>query len=57
MAWIRVVGPAEAQGELAQHYAGMRKPDGSVDNILAVHGLNPASLEARWGQRSSAHIP
>lgn len=48
MAWIRVIEPGEAQGELAQHYARMRERDGSVDNILTVHSLNPASLRAHY---------
>lgn len=48
MAWIRVIEPGEAQGELAQQYARMRERDGSVDNILTVHSLNPASLRAHY---------
>ena len=48
MAWIRVIGPAEAQGELAEQYARLRDGDGSVDNILTVHSLNPASLLAHY---------
>ncbi len=44
-AWIEVVSEPSAQGELesAYHEAGSR--DGSaIDNILAVHSLNPRSL-------------
>ena len=48
MAWIRVIPPAEASGELAQYYDRMREPDGSVDNILTIHSLNPASLRAHF---------
>lgn len=48
MAWIRVIPPAEASGELAEYYGRMREPDGSVDNILTIHSLNPASLRAHF---------
>ncbi len=48
MAWIRVIGPAEAQGELSEQYARLRERDGSVDNILTIHSLNPASLRAHY---------
>ena len=48
MAWIRVIEPFEAQGELAQLYARLREPDGSVDNILTIHSLNPASLRGHY---------
>ncbi|MCL6566358.1 MAG: hypothetical protein K6U09_08025 [Acidobacteriia bacterium] len=44
MAWIRVVPPAAATGELAELYARVGGTSGSVDNILTVHSLNPASL-------------
>jgi len=48
MAWIRVVPPEEASGDLAEYYGRMCEPDGSVDNILTVHSLNPASLRAHY---------
>ncbi len=48
MAWIRVIPAAEASGELAQQYERMREPDGTVDNILSIHSLNPASLRAHF---------
>lgn len=44
-AWIPVVGPGEAEGELAEVYdrigVGRR-----VDNVIGVHSLHPAALEA-----------
>jgi alkylhydroperoxidase family enzyme len=46
MSWIRVIPPAEAQGELREQYKPLAQPDSSVDNILAIHSLNPASLGA-----------
>ena len=48
MAWIRVISPPEASGELAEYYGKMREQDGSVDNILTIHSLNPASLRAHF---------
>lgn len=46
MAYIDVVSESETQGELALLYKRYANPDGSVDNVLKVHSLNPASLEA-----------
>ncbi len=48
MAWIRVIPPVEASGELAAYYKRMCEPDGTVDNILTIHSLNPASLGAHY---------
>lgn len=48
MAWIRVVPPAEATGELQDYYSRMKDADGNVANILAVHSLNPAALRAHY---------
>lgn len=48
MAWIRVIPPAEASGELAEYYKRMCEPDGTVDNILSIHSLNPGSLRAHY---------
>ena len=48
MAWIRVIPPAEATGELAEQYKRLAERDGTVDNILTVHSLNPASLRAHY---------
>ena len=48
MAWIRVIPPAEAEGELAEQYARMKDPSGNVANILNVHSLNPAALRTHY---------
>lgn len=48
MPWIEDVPPENAEGDLARDYARMAEPDGSVDNILRIHGLNPPSLRAHW---------
>ena len=46
MAWIQMISEAEATGELAERYAQLIEPWGGVDNILKIHSLNPATLEA-----------
>jgi len=48
MAWIRVIPPAEAEGELAECYARMKDPAGNVAHILSVHSLNPATLRTHY---------
>lgn len=46
MSFIRTIDESEATGELAELYAKFSGPDGSVDNVLKVHSLNPASMAA-----------
>ena len=46
MAFIRTIDENEAEGELARLYKRFANPDGSVDNILKLHALNPGSLDA-----------
>jgi len=46
MAYIRTIPPARADGPLADLYRRYGNPDGTVDNVLRVHSLNPESLEA-----------
>lgn len=46
MAFIRTVDEAAAHGLLADLYRRYANPDGTVDNVLKVHSLNPESLEA-----------
>ena len=48
MSRIKVIPPAEATGELAEQYSRMRDADGNVANILTVHSLNPAALQAHF---------
>jgi uncharacterized peroxidase-related enzyme len=48
MAWIRTIDEGDAEGKLAELYARMAEPDGSVDNILKIHSLNPASLRGHF---------
>jgi len=46
MAWIKVIEPQEATGELKQEYDAAVERAGKVFNILKVQSLNPAALEA-----------
>ncbi len=49
MSYIEIVDEADAAGELAGLYKRFGNPDGTVDNVLKVHSLNPASLAAHCG--------
>ena len=48
MAWIRVIDEEDAEGRLARFYARYAEPDGSVDNILKIHSVSPASMKAHF---------
>lgn len=48
MAWIKVIDEAEAEGNLKEMYGKMAESSGDVDNILKIHSLNPASLQAHF---------
>ncbi len=48
MAYIRYVKDEEASLELRALYDRYREPGGYVDNILRIHGLNPAGLKAHF---------
>lgn len=48
MAWIRMIAEEDAEGPLAAEYARLVDADGTVDNILKIHGLNPASLRGHF---------
>lgn len=46
MAWIKMLEPEDARGELqAEYEAGVRRA-GKVFNILKIQSLNPATLHA-----------
>lgn len=46
-AWITMVAEHAAEGELRLLYERLRDPQtGAVDNILRIHSLHPATLEA-----------
>ena len=46
MAYIETISESDARGKLAELYKRFGNPDGTVDNVLKVHSLNPDSLEA-----------
>ncbi len=48
MAWIEVIEPKDAKGELKKLYDHVTEGDDSVlvDNILTIHSLHPKTLEA-----------
>ena len=46
MAWIDIINEDKAEGDLKDQYAKLVEPWGGVDNILKIHSLNPASLDA-----------
>ncbi len=55
MAWINVVPDDEWTGDLAPLYAAVvDREHGKVDNILAIHSLNPKAMAAHNALYSSA---
>ena len=46
MRWINMISENDAEGELAEIYSQLIEPWGGVDNIMKIHSINPASLEA-----------
>jgi len=46
LTFIKTIPPENAEGRLKTLFDRVKGPDGCVDNILAAHGLRPASLEA-----------
>ncbi|MCZ6684315.1 MAG: peroxidase-related enzyme [Planctomycetota bacterium] len=46
MAYIDTIHESDAKGRLADLYHRFGNPDGTVDNVMKVHSLNPESLEA-----------
>ena len=46
MAWIKMIEPEDATGELKDEYDKAVRRAGKVFNILKVQSLNPATLRA-----------
>ena len=46
MAWISVIDENEADDDLAKLYRQLIEPWGGVDNIMKIHSLHHASLDA-----------
>jgi len=49
MAWIRVVSPALATGDLEREYDRALKRAGRIANIVSIMSLNPAAMKASMG--------
>lgn len=45
MSWIRTVPHEKATGRLKTLYDRVKGPDGTIDNIMRVHGLRPHTME------------
>lgn len=54
MAWIQTIGEAEASGELAEWYARVGNPDGTVDNVMKIHSLNVDTLRTHFEMYTAA---
>ena len=49
MTWIDTISPDDADERLAALYAAVLDPhSGRLDNIMRVHSLHPAGLEAHY---------
>ena len=48
MAYIETIHERDASGELAALYQRVGNPDGTVDNVMKVHALNPESLRTHF---------
>ena len=43
-AWIKIIQPDDADGELTKTYQKVQSPHGSVDNVMKVHSLQPRTM-------------
>ena len=47
MSWIKTIDPGDAEEPLSELYSASADPrTGAVDNIMRIHALHPAGLEA-----------
>jgi len=44
MAYIEYIPGSEAEGELRRAFESLAGPDGSVDNIVWIHSVNPPAM-------------
>lgn len=49
MSWIQTIPFKEATGPLKKIYKRLQGPQGSIDNVLTVHGLRPHTLVGHMG--------
>ena len=45
MAWIKVIPPEEAEGDLKKYYDEIKNSRGKLAHIHTIHSLNPESLK------------
>jgi len=58
MAYIETIAPEDATGELADLYKRVGNPDGTVDNVMSIHALNPDTLRTHFEMYTAAlHRP
>lgn len=48
MAFISYIPETAASEDLQKLYERYREPSGGVDNIIRIHGHNPASMETHY---------
>ncbi|MGB5691241.1 MAG: peroxidase-related enzyme [Flavobacteriaceae bacterium] len=49
MSWIKTIAYKEAELPLKKLYDQVSGPDGSIDNVLKIHGLRPHTLRGHLG--------
>jgi uncharacterized peroxidase-related enzyme len=54
MPFIDTIEPSEAEGELADLYRRVGNPDGTLDRVMQIHGLNPESLRTHFEMYAAA---
>ncbi|MCB9839146.1 MAG: peroxidase-related enzyme [Phycisphaeraceae bacterium] len=58
MAYIATIDPRDAEGDLRDLYDRVGNPDGTIDEVMRVHSLNPESLRTHFELYVSAcHKP
>ena len=58
MAYISTIAESDAQDDLAELYKRVGNPDGTVDNVMKIHALNPDSLRVHFEMYTAAmHRP
>ena len=54
MAFIKTIHENDATGDLADLYKRVGNPDGTVDNVMKVHSLNPDTLLTHFEMYTAA---
>jgi len=57
VSWIEIIGPEQAEGELARSYQRLAR-GGAIDNVLLIHSLRAHTLDGHLAlYRSVLHHP